>query len=439
MTLLGPLFQPRASVENPAVPLTSTTLLDWLGIKSSPSGVHVSQESALTFPAVYRAINLIAGTAASLPLHAYKEGDDSKLPVGPDSQAAKLLAQPHPDLEPFDFWELVYGHRLAWGNAYCWKLRNRAGRLAELWPIHPSRVKAGRVTVTGAMGDSKDVGRKIYAIDGGEGAGGVTAYDDQILHLPAFGYDGITGFSPIALARNGVGLGLAAEEFGGKLFGSGSLAAGILETDQKLTEEQADRLHARWKAKAAGLHNSHEAVILDYGTKFHQLTIPPEDAQFLETRKFQVVEIARMFGVPPHMLMEVSGSTSWGTGIEQQTLGFVVFCLRPWLVRTEQRITRILKPENVYAKYSLEGLLRGASKERAEFYTKMFQLGALSTNDIRAYEDLSPVANGDERYRPLNLGPLGEEKAPEPLPPAPPQLPPAPEPDTEPEEVTTDA
>jgi hypothetical protein len=144
---------------------------------------------------------------------------------------------------------------------------------------------------------------------------------------------------------------------------------------------------------------------LDSGVKFHQLTIPPEDAQFLESRKFQVEEIARMFGIPPHMLGSVEGSTSWGTGLEQQVTGFVVFTMRPWLTRGEQRITRLLKPEPVYAKYGLEGLLRGDSAQRADFYTKMFGLG-WSVNEIRAKEDMGPVEGGDQRFIPLNFGPL---------------------------------
>lgn len=400
MSILGSLIMPRATtLENPQIPISSASVLDFLGIKSTAAGVSVTEISSLGMPAVWQSVNLIAGTCASLPLKAYRKGDKTRLPLL-NGQSADLLEYPHPDLVPYDFWEIVHAHRLLWGNAYILKLRNAIGQLAELWPIHPSRVKVGRESMTG---------QKVYAVDGGEDAGGLTYVGDKdILHLPAFGYDGICGVSPIRIARQGIGLALAAEEYGAKLFGSGSLASGILQTDQRLKPEQADRLHARWREKAAGITGAHSVIVLDAGTKFQQLTIPPEDAQFLQSRNFQVREVARIFGVPPHLLMDVEGSTSWGTGIEEQTLGFVIFTLRRWLIRTEQAVSRMLRPDTVIAKYSMEGLLRGAPEKRAEFYTKMWNLGALSTNDIRELEDMAPVEGGDVRYRPLNMGILGE-------------------------------
>lgn len=408
MSILGAFVAPRASVENPTVPISSSNILEWLGVMPTASGMAVDEQSSLTMPAVWRSVNLLAGTAAALPLKAYKRGDEMLTPLT-TGQAADLLEAPHPDLVPYDFWELVYGQRLLWGNAYILKLRDALGRVKELWPIHPARVKVGRVTPDGGVGDAKYIGRKIYAVDGGEGAGGFTYHDEEIMHLPGFGYDGVTGVSPIRMARQGIGLALSAEEYGARLFGSGSLASGILQTEQRLKPEQADALQARWRAKAAGLAHAHEAVVLDSGVSWHQLTIPPEDAQFLESRKFQVVEIARMFGIPPHMLMDVEGSTSWGTGIAEQTLAFVVYSLQNWLIRTEQRVTQLLRPQNIYSKYALQGLLRGDPKTRAEFYTKMWQIGVLSTNDIRRFEEMPPVEGGDVRYRPLNMGLLGKE------------------------------
>lgn len=409
MSILGAFTAPRASIENPTVPISSASILDFLGVKANASGVAVTEKSSLGMPAVWSAVNLIAGTCASLPLHAYRKGDVTRKKLT-SGMSADLLDSPHPDLVPYDFWEIVHAHRLLWGNAYILKLRNALGQVVELWPIHPSRVRVGRV---GPGGDPDLMGKKVYAVDGGEGAGGLTYVgDDQILHLPAFGYDGICGVSPIRIAAQGIGLALAAEEYGAKLFGSGSLASGILQTDQKMRPEQADALAARWKQKAHGIQTAHDVIILDQGTKFHQLTIPPEDAQFLQSRQFQVREVARMFGVPTHLLMDVEGSTSWGTGIAEQTLGFVIFTLRRWLIRTEQAVTKMLRPDTVYAKFSLEGLLRGAPKERAEFYTKMWQIGAFSTNDILELEDRAPVEGGDVRYRALNYGVLG---APDPV------------------------
>lgn len=391
MTLFGKVF--AASVENPTHSLSGSTILEAIGARNSSSGRAVTEQTSLGMPAVWRAVNLLAGTVASLPLHAYRSSEGGRT-VQTTGRAASLLETPHPDMTRFELWETVMAHMLLWGNAYLWLGRNQLGQVVELWPIHPSRVKVGRTSETG---------RKVYQIDGGE-----REHDDSsILHLPAFGYDGVCGVSPIRIAREGIGLALAAEEYGARLFGSGSLATGLLQTEQRLTPDQADILQERWKTKRAGLKSAHETIVLDRGATFTQLTIPPGDAQFIESRRFQISEVARMFGVPPHMLMDTEKSTSWGTGIEQQGIGFVVYTLRPWLTRTEQRITRVLKPEPVYAKFAVEGLLRGDSASRLAFYKGMWEIGALNTDEVRALEERGPVEGGDVRYRPLNMGTLG--------------------------------
>jgi HK97 family phage portal protein len=401
VTILQSILGARASIENPQVPLTSTTLVDWLGGPKSASGVSVNEKSSLGMPAVYRAVTLIAGTAASLPLHAYRSGADSRDPVttGP---AAKLLDDPHPDMTPYELWETAYGHLCLWGNAYFRILRNGAGHVRELWPVHPSQVRVGRDSLSAL---------KIYEVTNESGY--KEPHTDQtILHIPGFGYDGICGVSPIRAARQGIGLAIAAEEYGAKLFGSGSLASGILQTEQRLEQEDADKLKKRWNEKARGIANAHEAVVLDAGLKWQQLTIPPEDAQFLESRRFQISEVGRMYGVPAFLMGETEKSTSWGTGLEQQAIGWVKFDLRRYLLRFEQRITRLIRPDNVFAKYSVEGLLRGDSAARAAFYRQMWELGVYSTNEIRELEDRAPVEGGDQRYRPLNMGALGTVEEP---------------------------
>lgn len=398
MTFLDALLgkaETRSSIESPLVPLTSSTLLDWMTGPQSHAGVHVNEQSSLGMPAVWRAVNLIAGTVASLPLHAYQYSNDVRVPVADTQSSAKLLANPHPDLTPFEFWETMMAHLLLWGNSYAQILRNPLGQADELWPIHPARVKVGR---------AKDM-TKVYVINGDEQN---PRSDDTILHIPGFGYDGVTGVSPIHLARQGIGLALAAEEYGARLFGSGSLASGILQVDRQLTQDQAEALKARWKSKVGGLERSHEVAVLDNGAKFQQLSIPPQDAQFIESRRFQISEVARIFGVPPHMLMDTDKSTSWGTGIEQQGIGFVVYTLRPWLTRVEQRMTRLLRPGTVYAKYSVEGLLRGDTAARYTSYATARQWGWMSINEIRKLEDLAPVANGDGMIQPLNMAPIDQ-------------------------------
>ena len=391
MTIFSPLF---ASIESPQVSISSAEVGLLFGGETVSAGVQVTEEKALGLPAVFRAVNVVAGTIASLPIHAFRDSTTgARTPVASSHPAAKLLATPHPDMTQFELWETVLTHMILWGNAYLWLRRDALGRVVELWPIHPSRMRAGRTS------DLK----KVYKLDGGD----VELDDTRILHLPAFGYDGVCGVSPVRLAREGLGLAMAAEQYGAKLFGSGSLATGILQTDQRLTPDQADALQVRWRAKRSGLNSAHETIVLDAGAKWTQLSIPPGDAQFLESRSFQVSEIARMFGVPPHMLMDTEKVTSWGTGIEQQSIGFVVYTLRTWIIRIEQRLSRILSPQPVYAHITVEGLLRGDSAQRAAFYKQMFDMGAYNTDEIRALEEMGPVPGGDVRYRPLNMGVLG--------------------------------
>jgi HK97 family phage portal protein len=400
VTLVSSLREVRATtLENPSTPLTSSTILDFLGVAKSHSSKRVNEVQALGMAAVWRAVNVTANVPAALPFHAYRQDGETR--VRATGQAAALLDDPHPDLPPFDLWRCVYVHRRLWGNAYLRKLKNAFGQVVELWPIHPSRVKVGRVS----QGVASEVGRKVYVIDG-DADNPLT--DEEILHLPGLGYDGICGVSPIRLARESIGLALAAEEFGAKLFGSGSLATGILQTEQRLTNNQADALHKRWREKRAGLQSAHDTIVLDKGATFQQLTIPPEDAQFLESRTFQITEVCRWFGIPPFLMFQTEKSTSWGTGLEQQLLGWIMIDLQPELTGVEQRVTRMLRPQQVYARYSIEGLLRGDSAARSAFYTAMFAVGALNTNEIRGLEERGPVEGGDVRYRPLNMGVLGQ-------------------------------
>ena len=402
MTIFGAVRSARAAqnaieAENPELPLTDTRLLDYLGVQKTFAGKDVNEVTALGMAAVWRAVQVTSNVPASLPLHTYRQDGEKR--VRATGQSARLIDDPHPDMTPYELWQTMFVHRRLWGNAYFRKLRNGVGQVAELWPIHPGRVRVGR---------ESEAGRKVYALDGGR----EVLSDDTLLHLPGLGYDGICGVSPIRAARQSIGLGLAAEEFGARLFGNGALASGILQTEQRLTQKQADSLAARWKSKQSGLDSAHGTVVLDKGAKFTQLTIPPEDAQFLESRRFQVVEVCRWFGVPPFLMFETEKSTSWGTGLEQQALGWVKFDLQPELTAIEQRITKhVLRPAPVYARYGLEGLLRGDSAARAAFYHSMWDIGALSTNEIRAFEEQDPVEGGDVRYRPLNMGQLGTTDA----------------------------
>lgn len=398
MALFG-LFEGRASVESVTTPLTSATLLDLLGGTPGDAGITVTETSAMAMSAVYRCTAIISSVSSALPLHSYKRGTKARA----DSD---LLDDLHPDFTPYELWKLSYAHRCLWGNSYTQKLRNPAGQVKELWPVTPSRVRVDKEQPT----TPNPSGKVFWVTDDWGVLHKVTPR--EILHIPALGYDGITGCSPVRLATQGIGLALAAEKHGATLFGSGNMLSGVLQSEQRLQPAEAERLRARWEKMASGLSRSHKTAVLDMGAKFQPLTMPNDDAQMLESREFQVTDIARFFGVPQFLLSQTSKSTSWGTGLEQQAQGFVTFDLHPqWLAPTEQRITKELLVRGKYAKYTVEGLLRGDSQARAEFYRVMREVGAYSANDIRELEDRPPVPDGDGRLQPLNFAPLGSDPA----------------------------
>lgn len=395
MSGLFGLFEGRASLENPAVPLTSSSLLDWFGGGHVDSGVAVNEQSALKMSAVFRCVSLISSVSAALPLHTYVRGTK-------DRAVSALLDDPHPELTPIELWRLTYVHRCLWGNAYLQKMRNRGGQVVELWPITPDRVKVGRV----APSTVNPQGKMFEVLDDAGRPQPMTPR--EIMHLPGLSYDGLIGMSLVRAAAQGIGLALAAESFGARLFGSGNLLSGILKTDQRLEQADAERLQGRWQQMSQGLDRAHKVAILDSGAMFQSLTMPSSDAQMLESRHFQITDASRFWGVPPFLMMETEKSTSWGTGLEQQAQGWVTFDLHPtWLAPTEQRITKELAAPGTFAKYKSEGLLRGDSAARGIFYRVMREVGAMSANDIRELEDRPPVAGGDSYLQPLNLVPLG--------------------------------
>lgn len=397
MTILRNLFESR-NPENPARPLTNKNLLSWLGGRQTATGKQVSETSALAISTVWRCVGLISGVASALPLHAYRDAPRER-------ERVELLRNPHPELTALELWRLAYGHRGLWGNAYLQKMRNAGGQVKELWPLRPDRMEVTRVRPQGGA-----PGGKMFAYTDDWGERHVLT-SREVMHLPGWGYDGVVGVSPIRAASEGLALTLAAEEYGGKLFASGNLMGGILQTEQVLTSDQAGALKSRWQEKMAGLDRSHEVAVLDSGASFQQMTFPAKDSQFLESRTFQSEEIGRWYGVPAFLLGLTQKSTSWGTGLEQQAIGWVKFDLQPtWLAPTEQRITKELLPSELEAKYKVEGLLRGDSAARAAFYRVMREVGALSANDIRELEDLPPVEGGDTYLEPANMLPLGSSR-----------------------------
>lgn len=400
MTGLFGLFDGRTSrsLESPAQPLTSAALSEFLGGVTSDAGVAVSETSALRMPAVWRAVNVIAGVSSALPLPVYKKGTRER-------QESGLLENPHPDLTPVELWRFAYTYRVLWGNGYVQKVRDGAKQIRELWPVSSDRVQVEREKPS----EGNPSGKIFWATDDWGVTHRKTPYD--IMHIPGLGYDGLTGCSPIRLASQAIGLAQAAEKSAARLFGSGNMIGGVLQTEQRLDPDQAARLKERWKAKMSGVNNSHEVAVLDSGASFKPVAMPNVDAQFLESRQFEVTEIARMMGVPPFLLMATEKSTSWGTGLEQQAQGWVTFDLSPtWLTPTEQRVTKELLPPGLYANYQMGGLLRGDSQARATFYRAMRDVGGFSADDVRALEEMPPLPagkGGDVYLQPMYMAPLG--------------------------------
>ena len=295
---------------------------------------------------------------------------------------------PNPEMTSFVFRETLMVHLLLWGNAYAQILRDRAGRVAGLYPLLPNRMSVNR----------DEAGRLYYTYQrvteenpnfrrGGE----VTLSSADVLHIPGLGFDGLIGYSPIAMARNAVGMTLACEEYGASFFANGARPGGVLQHPGVLKDPA--KLRESWQAVYGGSANTGKVAVLEEGMTYQQIGIPPEEAQFLETRKFQVDEIARLYRIPPHMVGDLDKSSF--SNIEQQSLEFVKYTLNPWVVRWEQALQKsLLLPEErkrYFIRFNVDGLLRGDYQSRMQGYAVGRQNGWLSANDIREMEDMNPI------------------------------------------------
>lgn len=387
MTILGSLM--RRSLEDPGVPLTDTNLITVLGGGATRSGVAVSETTAVRkYIALYRAITLVSGAIASLPFGAHRDAGGSSEPY-----RSTLLENPHPDMPPMELWEHTFCSLLSAGHASLLKTRDSRDRVTALDPLPPRRVKRRVVSRSrqNPWGSEFDI-----TLDDGS-TRTLTRWD--ILHIPGpFG-----GLSPIGVARESIGSSLAAEEYSGRLWSSGSLMGGVLQTDASLDEGQAKSLRQRWKEKVSGLGKAHEIAVLDRGAKFQPISFRPNDAQLIESRKFGIVEIAILYGLPVHLLGLVEMSSSWGTGIEQQNIGLVVYTLTPWMTRVEQRVSAELLPPGVASDFDTKGLLRGDIKTRYEAYARGVAGGFLKPLEARDEEGLARTDGDDQLYLPMNL------------------------------------
>jgi HK97 family phage portal protein len=384
------------SPENPA-----TTLSDpapWLAVALnggalSDTGVQITPESAMRLSAVYACMRVIAEDIASLPLHVYR-------PLQPRGKErarelpeyAVLHDAPNGLMTSVTWREISVAHVLGWGNAYSEIETNRRGDVIGLWPIAPWCVKPRLTT------DRMAIEYRVTV----PGRQAVILPAERMLHVPGLSHDGVEGMSVISAARNAVGLGIAAERFGARFFGNASRPAGALKVPPGVKPKEAAEALSSWNTSNAGLDNAGRTALLMAGAEWIKIGLSNEEAQYLELRKFQVTEIARMFRVPPHMIADLERATF--SNIEHQALAYVTHTLRPWLVRFEQEINRkLFAGRELAAEFAIEGLLRGDIKARGAYYVQGRQWGWLSANDIRDLENMNPIEGGDAYLTPLNM------------------------------------
>ena len=363
----------------------------------SSAGKIVNERSAMQMTAVYSCVRVLSEAVAGLPLHLYKYTDGgSKEKATSHPLYFVLHDEPNSEMTSFVFRETLMTHLLLWGNAYAQIIRNGKGEVVALYPLMPNRMTVDR--------DEKGQLYYEYQTSTDEArttkGGTVRLKPSDVLHVPGLGFDGLVGYSPIAMAKNAIGLAIAAEEYGSKFYANGAAPSGVLEHPGVLKDPA--KLRDSWTQTFGGSSNSNKVAVLEEGVKYTPISIAPNEAQFLETRKFQINEIARIFRVPPHMVGDLEKSSF--SNIEQQSLEFVKYTLEPWLVRWEQSMERVLispdeKPQ-YFIKFNVDGLLRGDYQSRMEGYATARQNGWMSANDIRELENLDriPAEDGGDLY-----------------------------------------
>lgn len=403
MGILQSIFKARdkpcddKSSRNPSAKNLGGSSFLWGG---TTSGKVVNERTAMQMTAVYSCVRILSEAIAGLPLFVYKYGTDGSKEKYLDHPLWRVLHdEPNPEMTSFVFRETMMNHLLLTGNAYAQIIRNARGEVVALYPLMPDRVTVDR--------DSK--GRLYYRYykcsDEAPEVGKAKQADivfapTDILHVLGLGYDGLVGYSPIAMAKNAVGLAMAAEEYGAKFFANGAAPSGVLEHPG--TIKDPERIRQSWQSTFGGSANSNKIAVLEEGLKYTPIAISPEQAQFLETRKFQINEIARIFRVPPHMLADLEKSSF--SNIEQQSLEFVKYTLDPWVIRWEQAMNKSLlldsEKRTVFTKFNVDGLLRGDYASRMTGYATARQNGWMSANDIRELENLDriPAEQGGDLY-----------------------------------------
>ena len=361
------------------------------------SGKAVTERSAMQMTAVYSCVRILSEAIAGLPVHLYRydgSGDKEKATTHP--LYFLLNDEPNPEMTSFVFRETLMTHQLLWGNAYAQIIRNGKGEVVALYPLMPNRMTVDRDADGHLYYEYQTSQDEAHTMDGSR----VRLLPSDVLHIPGLGFDGLMGYSPIAMAKNAIGMAIACEEYGAKFFANGATPGGILEHPGVVKDPE--RVRESWNSAFGGSANANKVAVLEEGMKYTPISISPEQAQFLETRKFQINEIARIFRIPPHMIGDLEKSSF--SNIEQQSLEFVKYTLDPWVCRWEQSMQRALlsmdEKKEYFFKFNLEGLLRGDYQSRMQGYSIGIQNGFMCPNDVRELEnlDLIPDELGGNKY-----------------------------------------
>lgn len=382
------LREDQAETRSEAYPLRldDGTFATWMGWGRTTAGVVVSQEGSLGLASVYRAVSLIAGTIATLPLKSYRD-----MPDGTRKRVESFLDNPGgPDgLTQFEWTELVLVHLLLWGNAYLLHQVAGAGQLVGLIPMHPSAVQVKQAT-TKEEADRFYPYVKYFTVTMADGSQrDLTPL--EVTHVTALSTNGLEGLSPISVNRQAIATGLAGDLAAAKMFGSGGMISGLVTTDEDIDEDEARAIKAGLDAKISGPDNAGTLAFVNRSLTFTPWTMPATDAQFIESRVHQVEEISRIFGVPPHLLGQTEKQTSWGAGVTEQNRGLSRYTLMPWSSRLEQRLTRLLVNKQL-CEYDYAGLLQGSAQEELEMLIEQVKNGILTVNEARAIRNLEPLA-----------------------------------------------
>ena len=358
----------------------------------STSGKPVNERTAMQTTAVYACVRILSEAVASLPLNLYRYTDNGKERVYDHPLYHVLHDEPNKEMTSFVFRETLMSHLLIWGNAFAQITRDGRGQVLALYPLLPDKMQVDRAE-NGEL-------YYIYSRNSEENpnfkdTGDIILRKEEVLHIPGLGFDGLIGYSPIAMAKNAVGMTIACEEYGASFFANGATPGGVLEHPGVLKDPA--KVRDSWHSVYGGSKNAGKVAVLEEGMKYQQIGIPPEEAQFLETRKFQINEIARMYRIPPHMVGDLEKSSF--SNIEQQSLEFVKYTLDPWVCRWEQAMMKdLLLPQekkDYFIKLNVDGLLRGDYQSRMNGYSVARQNGWMSANDIRELEDMNPIPAED--------------------------------------------